>query len=91
METVCSFAHTSSPLQLQYVVHESLADRQLHLFVEHGGWDLHEHATICRMEEGATAVVPNSGDGIPASSFQPKAQMSSFGGSDLSAALHIRA
>jgi len=59
--------------------------------VEHGGWDLHEHATICRTEEGATAVVPNSGDGIPASSFQPKAQISSFGGSDLSAALHIRA
>ena len=54
--------------------------------VEHGGWDLHEHATICRMEEGATAVVPNSGDRIPDSSFQPKAQMSSnFGGSEFSA------
>ena len=33
---VCSFAHTSSTLQLQYVVHESLPDRQVHLFVEYG-------------------------------------------------------
>jgi hypothetical protein len=52
-----SFEHCSPALQLQYVVHGSAADRQLHDTLEHGDADLHPHATSSNNDLGAISAI----------------------------------
>jgi len=48
---VCPFIQCSFASHLQYEVHDTPADQQLQLALEHGGTDLHPQATSSRCLE----------------------------------------
>jgi len=65
---------------LQYKVHDTPADQQLQLALEHGGTDLHPQATSSNNSLGTTTV-PQTGTGMPSSIFHPNMERLAAGGS----------
>ena len=85
--TVLSLPQLFAPSHLQYDVHNSLDEWQLHRFVEHGFSDLQLHATTSNKATGAILV------GVRmwlSSTFQPKSEKSTAGRSLCSATHYIR-
>jgi len=84
--TACSvffvypFTQCSFPSHLQYDVHDTPADQQLLLALEHGGTDLHPQAASSDNYLGVTTL-PQTGTGMPSSIFHPNMERLAAGGS----------
>ena len=85
---VCTFAQCSFASHLQYEVHDTPANWQLQLALEHCGTDLHPQATSSNNSLGATTV-PWTGTGMSSAIFHPNMERLVAGGSFWSAALQI--
>jgi len=60
-------------------VHDTPADQQMQLALEHGGTELHPQATSSNNSLGATTL-PQTGTGMPSSIFHPNMERLAAGG-----------